>query len=396
MRAISVGGKRLCDECGTSKCPGAQALRAAIREGLRAQGINPKDVSRGFVRHLTKAQVRAFNEEAVRIRRDKARPGLARYQDQLIERFADGDEVDPRRVEPRLVEVASKSDDELLFRFARLQWSIPVSAGYGRRLRFLVVDENNGKLIGILGLGDPVFSIRSRDEWIEWNMQARRERLRHVMDAFVLGAVPPYSRLLGGKLVALLATSNEVREAFARKYGGRTGLISHDGFSGDLALITTASALGRSSIYNRLRFEADEAFISTGFTSGSGEFQFLNGLYEGIQAYAANHCTPTAKHEAWGTGWRNRREIIRTVLGDIGLSRELVYHGLRRELFVAPLADNAREFLRGETSTLAGFDRSSKEIARWHRDRWLLPRAERVSDYIEFNRASLRLWEKYE
>lgn len=330
------------------------------------------------------------------MRRDRAKPGLIRHQDRLIGRFADGDEVHPRRIEPQLVEVASQSDDELLFRFARLQWSIPVSAGYGRRLRFLVVDENNGKLIGILGLGDPVFAIRSRDAWVGWDMQARRERLRHVLDAFVLGAVPPYNRLLGGKLVALLATSNEVREAFARKYGGRTGLISHDGFSGDLALITTTSALGRSSIYNRLRFETDEAFISTGFTSGSGEFQFLNGLYEGIQAYAANHCTPTAKHQAWGSGWRNRREVIRTVLGDIGLSRELVYHGLRRELFVAPLAGNTREFLRGETPTLEGLDRSSKEIARWHRDRWLLPRAERVDDYTLFDKASLRLWNSSE
>ena len=104
MSAISVGEKRSCDECGSSKCPGAPALRAAVREGLRAQGIDPKDAGRGFVRHLTKAQVRAFNEEAVRIRRDKARAGLFRYQDQLIERFADGGEVDPRRVEPRLVE----------------------------------------------------------------------------------------------------------------------------------------------------------------------------------------------------------------------------------------------------------------------------------------------------
>ena len=330
----------------------------------------------------------------MRIRRDKARAGLFRYQDQLIERFADGNEVDPHRVEPRLVEVESKSEDELLFRFARLQWSIPVSSGYGRRLRFLVVDEFNSKLIGILGFGDPVFAIRARDEWIGWNMQARRKRLRHVMDAFVLGAVPPYNRLLCGKLVALLATSNEVREAFARKYGGRTGLISHEGFSGDLALITTASALGRSSIYNRLQFETEKALISTGFTSGSGEFQFLNGLYEGIHAYATNHCTPTAKHEAWGTGWRNRREIIRTVLGHIGLSPELVYHGLKRELFVAPLADNAREFLRGDNSTLAGLDRSSKEIVRWHRDRWLLPRSARVDDYTRFDKVSLRLWEK--
>jgi hypothetical protein len=39
------------------------------------------------------------------------------------------------------------------------------------------------------------------------------------MDAFVLGAVPPYSMLLGSKLVALLATTEEVARAFKRKSG---------------------------------------------------------------------------------------------------------------------------------------------------------------------------------
>ena len=82
-----------------------------------------------------------------------------------------------------------------------------------------------------------------------------RQRLRYVMDLFVLGVVPPYSFLLGGKLVALLATSNEVRTIFERKYAGRNALISHTQHNGTLALLTTTSALGRSSIYNRLTFK---------------------------------------------------------------------------------------------------------------------------------------------
>ena len=40
-----------------------------------------------------------------------------------------------------------------VFRYASLHWSVPVSQGYGRRTRFLVIDEQNEKLIGIFALG---------------------------------------------------------------------------------------------------------------------------------------------------------------------------------------------------------------------------------------------------
>lgn len=73
------------------------------------------------------------------------------------------------------------------------------------------------------------------------------------MDAYVLGAVPPYSYLLCGKLIAMLALSNEVRKVFHKKYSGHTSLIKKAKRPPFLALLTTTSALGRSSIYNRIR-----------------------------------------------------------------------------------------------------------------------------------------------
>jgi hypothetical protein len=104
--------------------------------------------------------------------------------------------VVPANIRPRLVQVQSDSRDELLFRYACLHWSIPISSGYGRRVRFLVIDESNNKLIGVIGIGDPVYSLAARDKWIGWNEAEHRERLHAVMDAFVLGAVPPYAQHL--------------------------------------------------------------------------------------------------------------------------------------------------------------------------------------------------------
>jgi hypothetical protein len=212
------------------------------------------------------------------------------------------------------------------------------------------------------------------------------------MEAFVLGAVPPYAQLLCGKLVAMLMASTDVIEAFSRKYKGNRSLISGRSSDGRLALMTTTSALGRSSLYNRLRWGERTLFVSAGFTLGSGEFHFSNGVYGDILAFARAHHSPSAKHDLWGNGWRSRREVVRTVLPELGLSRDLLYHGVKREVFVVPLADNARQFLLGEHQRLRRRQPNADEAFAWFRERWLLPRAARDVRYRDFISDSFRIW----
>lgn len=373
--------------------PEASALRQRVLASLQRQGFTLDATGKlTFTAGKSKQAIRLLHREAREAAIARARPVLARHELRLLGYFAAGTEVQPDRIQPVLTEVLAGTEEELLFRYAKLHWSIPVSAGYGRRLRFLVFDEFTGKLIGLFGLGDPVFALGPRDAWVGWDRAARKERLRHVMDAFVVGAVPPYADLLCGKLVALLMTSAEVREAFARRYATRTSWISTRPFDGQLALLTTTSALGRSSLYNRLTFGHRRVFQSVGYTSGSGEFHFANGIYHDLLRFARERCAPRAKHARWGNGWRNRRELVRAVLPQLGLSRELVYHGVRREVFVAPLAENARAFLRGEVDHLDPYEVSAQELFAWFKERWLLPRASRDQRYRTFDPESLRLW----
>lgn len=225
----------------------ATELRELIITSLEQQGFRVGESRILPPSDASKESLRRLHEMAVRSRLEKARKNLQPHESQLLGRFASGGEVRPAKIRPRLIEVKRRTQDELLFRYACLHWSIPVSSGYGRRLRFLVIDEYNGKLMGLFGLGDPVFSLEPRDRWVGWDKEGRRARLRHVLDAFVLGSVPPYSLLLCGKLIALLVASDEVRETFRQKYGGRPSLITERTSDGSLALITTTSALGRSS-----------------------------------------------------------------------------------------------------------------------------------------------------
>jgi hypothetical protein len=364
-----------------------EELRAIIFKSLRKQGFKIRSGRLRSAASDDKAAVRALHEHSVAHRRETARPALERLEPALLKRLASGSEVNPSKIQPVLVEVQSRSEDELLFRYACLHWSIPVSSGYGRRLRFLVLDQQNNKLIGLIGLGDPVFSMACRDSWIGWDSASRQSRLRHVMDAFVLGSVPPYSNLLCGKLVAMLATSDEVRCAFSEKYKGVASRILGTPFDGRLALVTTASALGRSSVYNRLSVSGERFMISVGYTRGSGEFHFSNGVYAAIHKYATRYC-----EQKWGKGFRSRREVVKKCLAKIGLSTELIYHGVEREVFCAPIALNAREFLRGETSRLVWPQRGANRLFEHFRSRWLLPRAERVPSFSEWEPHNWALW----
>lgn len=367
-------------------------LRQSIIEILESQGYVVKLGLIEMPDGLTKDDYRRMNQLAVETKLSASRPALQRYEHKLIRYIANGCEVCPERISPKLVLVQPNSDEELLFRYASLHWSIPVSSGYGRRLRFLVFDESNGKLIGLFGLGDPVFSLKDRDEWIGWSMETKKSRMYHLMDAFVLGAVPPYSSLLCGKLVAMLTLSNEVQEAFRNRYSDHISLIRKEKRKPILALITTTSALGRSSIYNRIRINGFQYWTSIGFTQGSGEFHFSNGVYAQMRAYVEANCKPTAKHNDWGTGFRNRREVIRKCLSSLGLSPGLIYHGIRREIFAAPLGSKARDFLCGKSDDPELYNWSVDHLSSLFKDRWLLPRASRNKDYLEFVNDSYLLW----
>jgi hypothetical protein len=372
----------------------AAKLRAAVRRSLRAQGFKIAGDRVGFRQKRDKRSVRKRHIHAVAKKIQLAQASLAPVEDELLKWIASGSEVDPRRIRPRLTIIKPDTLESQMFRYACLHWSIPISEGYGRRLRFLIIDESNKKLIGVLGLGDPVYAIQARDKWIGWEKEAKAEKLYHVMDAYVLGAVPPYSYLLGAKLVALTAASDEVRRAFKRRYANRTSLILGKKRKPHLVLLTTTSALGRSSIYNRVRFRKRLVFCSVGFTGGWGEFHFSDGVYERLSAFADRYCEPTAKQKKWGVGFRNRRELVRKALPKMGLSADWLNHGIQREVFVVPLARNTKSFLRGESQTPHYFGLPFESAVRFWKKRWLMPRAARDQRYREFKASSYRLWPK--
>jgi hypothetical protein len=336
----------------------------------------PKDVAR----RLHQPQRQAALEEA--------REFIIAREADLLDYFADGVEADPGVMDPRVRPVVTSVDAEL-FRFASLHWAVPVSQGYGRRSRFLIWDDSNGKLIGIFALADPVFNLSARDQLIGWDQVQRQERLYNVFDAYVLGAVEPYRQLLGGKLAALCTVSEEVIAYLEGKYRDTTTVILEKTKPSRPVLITTSSALGRSSVYNRISVDGRLVFQPIGYSEGFGHFQFSEALFRELAAVARE---PGADREnAYGHGPNWKFRTIRKALEQVGLPGDLLRHGIRRQLFIAPVAHNWAQYLRGEAEVIDSSARRLDQLAGYFRERWAIPRAGRRPQYRDWDHDDMRL-----
>ncbi|ODT30522.1 Druantia anti-phage system protein DruA [Hyphomicrobium sp. CS1BSMeth3] len=304
--------------------------------------------------------------------------------------FADGAEVIPDRIELRLSRIKAGTWESDLFRLACMSWSVPVSAGYGRRLRYLVWDAHNDKLAGVIALGDPVFNLAVRDNLIGWTTADRGLRLVNILDAYVLGAIPPYSHLLGGKAVACLVRSREIYNHFSRKYGSMEGVISGAKKKAHLLAVTTSSSMGRSSIYNRLKIGDVQYFQSIGFTEGWGHFHIPDDLFLDMRRYLRTIRHPYADQNRFGQGPNWRLRSIRAALDAVGYSDAILRHGIKREVFMCQLAENATSILKkGRGRPNLKSLQHAHEISRAAVERWMIPRARTRPDFLHWTREQM-------
>ena len=287
--------------------------------------------------------------------------------------LADGSRVWKSRIEP-VIEVCKTQEQLNIFRFFRFYWSSPYSEYVGRRIKMLVRDNAlpQKPLIGIAALGSSIVHIPDRDKWIKWDTKCRTKNLVYTMDAYVLGALPPYNHLLGGKLISYLMASNEVRKIFQRKYRGRITNISKR-TANRLACIFTTSLYGKSSQYNRLKYNGDFVYVPIGQTRGYGTLHLADETFEAMRDLLRSRNILVPNRFGDGPVWRMR--LIRTAAELLQFDSDfLLKHSFQRAIYAVPLAQNAKEFLQGKDSKLRYLNYSLADLTNHWKERWLAPR----------------------
>jgi hypothetical protein len=137
-----------------------------------------------------------------------------------------------------------------------------VMGNVGRSLRFLVRDRNSKKYLGLMTIASDYAEIKSRNDYIGWSKTQRDGgMLNHTAAGSVLVPTQPFGyNFLGGKLIALMSTSDVVTRTWERIYGQK------------LVGLTTTALYGQThqgTQYTGLR----PIWKSLGHTAGSTEYR---------------------------------------------------------------------------------------------------------------------------
>ena len=322
----------------------------------------PKEIVRAAMAY-SRNEIIKQNEVWIEQHLDLARSNLAAGNDVLKS------EICPR------IEVCETQNQHDLFRIFRYFWSSPSSDYVGRRIRLLIRDDGikGSPVIGIAALGSSIIHIPDRDKWVSWDKATRTSRIVYMMDAYVIGAMPPYNYLLGGKLVSYVIASDELRTIYKNKYAKVKTIIKKREAS-DLALLVTTSLYGRnSSQYNRLKYGKTLLYKPIGMTSGYGSLHISSETFNAMLQLALERKCNTSNRFGDGPNWRMR--VIRVACDIMGLNSDVILkHSFQRGLFAVRLATNWRKFLKGDSEALMYRRMPLNDLANYWRARWLRKR----------------------
>ena len=193
------------------------SLKQQIDESLQRQGFDLTATGFSLADHA-RDRLRQAHALAKRERIASQVDFIQDHTDLILSHTIDGQDLNIKDIHPRLIPVLPNSDWEVLFRWWNyVWWSLPYEKAYGRQMRYIVWDKYHQAIIGLIGLQSPILSWAPRDQYLNIPASERDYWVNQSMSAQRLGAVPPYNTVLGGKLIAMLMTSDKLRKDFRKK-----------------------------------------------------------------------------------------------------------------------------------------------------------------------------------
>ncbi len=349
----------------------AQILRTEVVDALLMQGYTIAD-NTFYLETSDKTEIRNLHSRARAERINRCIRFMESFAPKAKSFMRDTSEVQIDKIMPRLIEIRANSIHENLFRWWNLAWwSLPYEKAYGRQMRFIVWDDYHDAPIGLIGLQSPILCWNVRDKHLGITRDERDYWVNQSMSAQRLGALPPYNKFLGGKLIALLLTSNDIRVRFQKKYEGYETLLMQRNIPANLLFITTTGAYGKSSVYNRLRFNGSRVCDFIGYSQGSGSFHIPDTLYEDLVRYLEQSGMKAGR--AFGSGPSAKIKNIDQAMRQLGFKKGNS-HGVKRAVYLFPCAKNISAVIQRD-ETPVWENRNIEELTRYWKTRWAIKRS---------------------
>jgi hypothetical protein len=241
--------------------------------------------------------------------------------------------------------------------------------------------------------------------------EIKKERVgTGMMNVMVCGAIPPYNRILGGKLVAMALTGPKVINMYQEKYSDYQSEIASS-MKGEAVkkpnelvfLDTTGLFEIGSAQYDRIRIPAKKGRIEydqIGYTEGYGSIQFGPKTRKRLSQVTQFEEGRKVVRGRFGEGVSPRIRKIRRGLKNCKLETDLLKHESRRIVYGINLAENSQNYLLGiddKPEYYWSFENPEQEqqsIYQHWIDRWASMRARKseiLEDILEFDKQEFKL-----
>ena len=377
-------------------------LRPAAEERIATGAWKPTDFVRSIRARLdlsiagirsddlaSPAELAAPTEPVVFRLQQKAYGAAYQREIELRERYGDRGEAEQRHLEKTKETITDwhKASEDLLFVRKRAEGLSELLFAKLVLHEFDLARPNQAKLAALFAAkrGQRAIDI-ALTEFRKAGLSSR------VADVSVCGAVHPYNELLGGKLVALMLTSREVRNAYERRYGGQVSVIASQ-MAGrpvikpaKLDILTTTSLYGLgSSQYNRLVLRARDHWgipsdvnwkaIAKSLTGGYGTLHLATETVNALRQMGERRHDARRINNRFGEGTSPRLRQVREGLDALGVQSDRVLHHATPRIFYGCELDVSAAASLVSTKTKAAQRAPSAAAigAAWRR-RWVLPR----------------------
>jgi len=231
----------------------------------------------------------------------------------------------------------------------RMIHTMDFTANPGRNVKINVKDRVSGKLLGQISLASDVTAMGVRDNFIGWTKDNKfvDGKLNNTTIASTIVCTQPLGyNFLGGKLIAMMTTTPEVRAYWKSKYDNI------------LIAVGTTSLYGIHSQYNGIPL-----FKTLGESAGKislkPDDKFYDPWHQWIkenraQWYKDNISDERARnganmgYEANGPVSGIKQKILSAIFKECGIKATQYHHGFKRGVYMAMMYENGCEYLRNE------------------------------------------------
>jgi Druantia protein DruA len=356
-------------------------LREKIITNIKKQGfiinphLRPQNYSKEVIRKIHSAKRRELLEKHSKF--------LDKNLEKVTSYLKNGDEINPNKISLELREVkdSNQFESKIFFWWNLVWWSLPYTKPIGRQMRFVLWDTYHDSPFGLLGLQSPPLRSTVRDnylglskgdtKWINQSLYGQR-----------IGALPPYNDLIGSKMVVLSMVSNEIRQRYKEKYENKKTLMNKKILPPELLFFTTTGAFGKSSVYERVKYQNRNITKFIGYTTGRGTFHIPQSIYEEMLEYL--NSLGINVERGFGTGPSRKLYLIKKATSKLGLTN-YIFHNIKRSYYLIPNIANLDGVLHKKASPNY-YNYTFEDISQYWKERWCIPRSERMNKWKLFTK----------